>query len=507
MSSPRSFSSTAPITAIVLAAGQGTRMRSSRAKVLHEVAGWPILRHVLAAVESLRPARVVVVVGHQAEQVRAAVADLPVEFVLQAEQRGTGHALLQARAAVEEAAGPVLVLYGDVPCIRGATLSRLVDTHRQAGRPLTMATVRLADPSGYGRIVRDSRGEILKVVEERDASAAERRIDEANPGLYVAEPRFLAGGLGRFAAPDGASAATGEYYLTDLVALAARAGGVAAVELADAGEVLGVNTREDLALAAARLRAEIARRHLDGGVTLVHPEATYIDVSVAIGPDTTIEPNVVLKGRTRIGAGVTIETGAVLTDATIGDGAVIHAYSVIAESEVGPGAQVGPFARLRPGNRLGPEVKVGNFVELKKATLGRGTKASHLSYLGDATIGERVNIGAGTITCNYDGVRKHQTVIEDGAFIGSDSQLVAPVRVGRDAYVASGTTVTDDVPPGALAIARSRQVNKEGWVARRGMKKDAGGQNEPAAGRPEAPVEPIGHGAPGGRSPSGRSEA
>ncbi|HWP34179.1 MAG TPA: bifunctional UDP-N-acetylglucosamine diphosphorylase/glucosamine-1-phosphate N-acetyltransferase GlmU [Thermodesulfobacteriota bacterium] len=457
---------------VVLAAGQGTRMRSSRAKVLHEVAGWPMVRHVLAAVEPLAPARVVVVVGHQADQVKAALAGLPVEFVLQAEQRGTGHALLQARAVLETASGPVLVLYGDVPCVRPATLQRLLDTHCAAGRPLTMATVRLADPTGYGRVVRDDRGEIQRVVEERDATDAERRIDEANPGLYVAEPRFLAAAVARFAdagrpGEAAASVATGEYYLTDLVALAAAAGGVASVEVRDADEVLGVNTRLDLARAEARLRQEIAQRHLAAGVTLVHPEATYIGAEVEIGPDTTVHPYVTLRGRTRIGRGVVVEPGAILTDAEVADGAVIRAYSVVTESEVGPGAQVGPFAHLRPGTRLAADVRVGNFVEVKNAQLGRGTKANHLSYLGDATVGAGVNIGAGTITCNYDGVRKHQTVIEDGAFIGSDSQLVAPVTVGRGAYVASGTTVTDDVPPDALAIARTRQVNKAGWAARR----------------------------------------
>ncbi len=464
-----------PITAVVLAAGQGTRMRSARAKVLHEAAGWPMLRHVLAAVQALEPARTVVVVGYQADEVKAAVADLPVEFVLQAEQRGTGHAVLQARSMVEAAEGPVLILYGDVPCVRPATLSRLADIHRESGRPLTMATVRLADPTGYGRIVRDGRGEVWRVVEERDASHAERRIDEANPGLYLVDPRFLAGWLGRLAVagrPGGpaASPATGEYYLTDLVALAAEQGGVAAVGLPDAEEVLGVNTREELAQAGVRLRADIARRHLAAGVTIVHPEITYIDAGVVIGPDTTVQPGTVLRGRTRIGSGVTIEPGAILTDTTVADRALIRAYSVITESEVGPGARVGPFAHLRPGSRLAADVRVGNFVELKKAALGPGAKANHLSYLGDATIGAGVNVGAGTITCNYDGAQKHQTVIEDGAFIGSDSQLVAPVTVGREAYVASGSTITDDVPPGALAIARSRQVNKEGWVAKRGPK-------------------------------------
>jgi bifunctional UDP-N-acetylglucosamine pyrophosphorylase/glucosamine-1-phosphate N-acetyltransferase len=450
-------------------------MRSARAKVLHEVAGWPMLRYVLAAVRALEPARTLVVIGHQADEVRAAVADLPVEFVLQAEQRGTGHAVLQARSAVEVADGPVLILYGDVPCVRPATLSRLVDAHQESGRPLTMATVRLTDPTGYGRVVRDARGEVRRVVEDRDASDAERRLEEANPGLYVVDPRFLAGWLGRLAGagrPGGpaASAATGEYYLTDLVALAAAQGGVAAVGLPDAEEVLGVNTREELAQAGARLRAEIARRHLAAGVTIAHPEVTYIDAEVLIGPDTTVHPGAVLRGRTRLGAGVTIEPGAILADAIVADGALIRAYSVITESEVGPGARVGPFAHLRPGSRLAAGVHVGNFVELKKATLGPGTKANHLSYLGDATIGAAVNVGAGTITCNYDGAQKHQTVIEDGAFIGSDSQLVAPVTVGREAYVASGSTITDDVPPGALAIARSRQVNKEGWVASRGPK-------------------------------------
>jgi bifunctional UDP-N-acetylglucosamine pyrophosphorylase/glucosamine-1-phosphate N-acetyltransferase len=465
-----------PITAVVLAAGQGTRMRSSRPKVLHEAAGWPMFRHVLAAVQALEPARTVVVVGHRAEAVKAAVADLPVEFVLQAEQRGTAHAVLQARAALADARGPVLILYGDVPCVRAATLQRLHDTHRKAGRPLTLATVRLDDPTGYGRIVRDGRGEVVRIVEQKDASETERQIHEANPGLYLVEPGLLSGwlatleGAGRPGGP-GAGTATGEYYLTDLVAIAARQGGVAAVELPDAEEVQGVNTREELARAGARLRHDIARRHMAAGVTVVDPATTYIEAGVEIGPDTTIHPGVHLRGRTRVGADVVIEVGCVLTDVTVGAGVTVLPYSVLAESEVGRAARVGPFTHLRPGSRLAPDSHVGNFVELKKTTLGAGSKANHLAYLGDATIGSRVNVGAGTITCNYDGARKHQTVIEDGAFIGSDSQLVAPVTVGRDAYVASGSSITEDVPPGALAIARGRQVNKPGWAATRGPKK------------------------------------
>ncbi len=462
-----------PITVIVLAAGQGARMRSSRAKVLHEAAGWPMLRHVLAAVHALEPAKTVVVVGHQAEQVKAAMADLAVEFVLQAEPRGTGHAVLQARTVVAKADGPVLILYGDVPCVRAATLSRLEDTFRRAGRPLAMATIRVADPTGYGRIVRDARGEVLRVVEQKDASEAERAITEVNAGLYVVEAQLLGGWLARLegAGQTAASRVTGEYYLTDLVAIAAQQGGVAALELADAEEVLGVNTREELARAAARLRADIARRHMANGVTIVHPEATYIDAGVEIGADSVVHPAVHLRGRTRIGANVSIGTGTVLVDVVVGDGTEILPYCVMEQSEVGSGARLGPFSRLRPECRLADGVHVGNFVELKKTSLGKRSKANHLSYLGDATIGAGVNIGAGTITCNYDGAKKHQTVIEDGAFIGSDSQLVAPVTVGRDAYVASGSSITENVPPGALAVARSRQVNKEGWVAARGPKR------------------------------------
>ncbi|HEY8368108.1 MAG TPA: bifunctional UDP-N-acetylglucosamine diphosphorylase/glucosamine-1-phosphate N-acetyltransferase GlmU [Thermodesulfobacteriota bacterium] len=473
-----------PVTAIVLAAGQGTRMRSSRAKVLHEAAGWPLLRHVLAAVRALEPARITVVVGHQADQVRAAVADLPVEFVLQAEQRGTGHAVLQARAQVLAASGPVLILYGDVPCVRPTTLSRLEDTFRRSGRPLAMATARVADPAGYGRVVRDARGEVLRVVEHKDASEAERALDEINTGLYMVDARFLAAWLARVeqGGSRASSALTGEVYLTDLVALAAQQGGVAALEVADAEEVLGVNTREELARAAARLRADIARRHMAAGVTIVDPERTYIDAGVEIGPDTIVHPGAHLRGRTRIGAGATIDVGAVLTDMVVGDGTEILPYCVLEQSEVGAGARLGPHTRIRPGCHLADGVHVGNFVELKKTTIGPGSKANHLTYLGDATIGAGVNIGAGTITCNYDGARKHQTVIEDGAFIGSDSQLVAPVTVGKDAYVASGSSITEDVPPGALAIARSRQVNKPGWVAARGPKRGSAGHPTEKAG-------------------------
>jgi bifunctional UDP-N-acetylglucosamine pyrophosphorylase/glucosamine-1-phosphate N-acetyltransferase len=453
---------------VILAAGKSTRMKSARPKILHPLAGRLLIEHVLHAANALAATSTTVVIGHAGDEVRAALAAYPqLRFVTQSPQLGTGHALLQAESALSDARGTVLLLYADVPLLTPDTLSRLLDAHRAAKAAGTVLTASLDDPYGYGRIVRDRDGQIARIVEERDASPDERTIKEVNSGIYSFAIAPLFESLRSLAVDN----AQGEYYLTDLIAAYRRAGRrVETLHVGDAAEVRGVNSRVDLAELAAILRARKNRALMIAGVSLEDPATTYIDVDVVIGADTTVGPGVRVEGRTVIGSGCRIRAGARLTNATIGDDVTVLDHSVIVDSVVDAGASIGPFAHLRPQSHVGPGARVGNFVELKKTTLGRGSKAGHLAYLGDATIGERVNVGAGTITCNYDGEKKHPTVIEDGAFIGSDSQLIAPVRVGRDAYVAAGSSITKDVPPGSLAIARAHQVNKEGWADRR--KKD-----------------------------------
>jgi bifunctional UDP-N-acetylglucosamine pyrophosphorylase/glucosamine-1-phosphate N-acetyltransferase len=453
---------------IVLAAGLGTRMRSSRAKVLHQLGGLPLIRHPLAAVGPLGPARVVVVVGHQADDVREAVlgSGLPADTVLQAEQRGTGHAVQCAVPAMAGFDGDVLVLYGDVPLVTTATLRLLVDTHRREGADLTLLTMRYADPTGYGRILRDAAGRVCGIVEHKDASPAEREIKEVNPGLYCVRASVLFPLLGELRADN----AQGELYLTDVVGLAATTGRtIASVELERPDEVAGINTRRELAEMEARLRDDLTRRWMDAGVTFEDPATAYLGPEVEIGRDTVIGPNVVLRGKTRIGEGCRIDGTAFLVDTTLGDRVHVRFACTAEDARVADDAIVGPFARLRPGTELGPRVHIGNFVETKKAKLGAGTKANHLTYLGDCEIGPDTNVGAGTITCNYDGStgKKSKTVIGARVQIGSDTQLVAPVTVHDDAYVGAGTTVTRDVPPGALVVTRTPPRVLEGWVARR----------------------------------------
>jgi bifunctional UDP-N-acetylglucosamine pyrophosphorylase/glucosamine-1-phosphate N-acetyltransferase len=452
---------------VVLAAGLGTRMRSRRPKVLHELGGQPLLRYPLAALATLAPARVALVVGHEADAVRAAAASsglAGLAIALQAEQRGTGHAVTCAAPLFAGFAGDVLIIYGDVPLIRPETLRVLLDGHRAAEADLSLVTMRFRDPTGYGRIVRGSHGEIIRIVEERDASAAERAISEINPGLYAARAEVLFPLL-RELRPNNAQ---GELYLTDLVALAARAGHrLWTVETGRPEEVAGVNTRADLARMEERLKTEVVERWMAEGVTFEDPATAYIGPEVTIGRDTVIGPNVQLRGRTRLGEGCRLDGTVYLVDTTLGDRVHLLFGCVAEETEIGPDARIGPFARMRPGTRLGERVHIGNFVETKKATLGAGAKANHLSYLGDCEVGEATNVGAGTITCNYDGFRKSRTVIGARVQIGSDTQLVAPVTVGDDAYVAAGTTVTHDVPPGALAVSRVPQRHVPGWMARR----------------------------------------
>jgi bifunctional UDP-N-acetylglucosamine pyrophosphorylase/glucosamine-1-phosphate N-acetyltransferase len=457
-----------PLHIVVLAAGKGTRMRSDLPKVLHRLAGRPLLDHVLDAAAPLSPASITVVVGHQAEAVRAALAGRDCGFALQSPQLGTGHALLQTETSLAGAAGDVLLLSGDVPLLRTETIAGLVARHRQAGAAATVLTANVDLPDGYGRIVRDATGRATRIVEHKDATAAEREIREINSGVYVFDLAPLFDNLRRI----GSNNAQGEYYLPDLIALYVERGmTVETMSLPNADEIKGVNSRVELAALSRGLRLKKCEALMLAGVTIEDPATAYIDAGVEVGPDTTIHPNVSLEGTTRIGARCEIHSGSRLVNARIDDDVLIRNHCVITDTVVASKATVGPFAHLRPDSSLGEGAHVGNFVELKKTSMAAGAKANHHAYLGDAVIGRDVNVGAGTITCNYDGSAKHQTVIEDGAFIGSDTQLVAPVTVGRGAYVAAGSSIVEDVPAGALAVTRGRQINKEGWAARKKAKR------------------------------------
>jgi bifunctional UDP-N-acetylglucosamine pyrophosphorylase/glucosamine-1-phosphate N-acetyltransferase len=450
---------------VILAAGKGTRMKSAVSKVVHPLAGRPLIEHVIRTTTGLDVATTTVVVGHGAEDVRAALAGYPnVDFVVQSPQLGTGHALLQTESVLAGRRGTVLLLYGDVPLLTAGTLRQLLERHRGRRAALTVLTATLADPYGYGRIVRDASGQITRIVEERDASADQRGIREVNSGIYALELDGLFEDL-RHLATDNSQ---GEYYLTDLVSRHHQRGRrVETLCIDDPTELRGVNTRVDLAELGRVLLDRTRRALMLQGVTLEDPTTTYIDADVVVGEDTVIAPGVTLGGRTVIGARCHIRSGTRITDSTIGDDVTVLDHTVIVQSTVANGAAIGPMAHLRPDSDVGPGARIGNFVELKKTVLGAGSKANHLAYLGDAIIGDRVNVGAGVITCNYDGATKNRTTIEDGVFVGSDSQLVAPVTIGTGAYVAAGSTITQDVPAGSLAVARSLQTNKEGWAARR----------------------------------------
>lgn len=450
---------------VILAAGKGTRMKSALPKVLHRAADLSLIDHVLRAAGGVSPRSIVVVVGHEAEAVKDALGKrLGLRFALQEPQLGTGHALLQAEPMLAGARGTLVLLSGDVPLLRGDTLRSLVEKHQTSGAAATVLTAVVDRPEGYGRIVRDTRGRIGAIVEHKDASVEERAITEINSGVYAFDLAPLFGSLRAI----GASNAQGEYYLPDLVKIYRTRGlTVETVTVDEPREILGVNSRKELADVAAILKTTKNEALMAAGVTIVDPATTYIGADVEVGTDTVIHPGVYLEGHTRIGSGCEIHSGVRIVDSTLADRVVVNNFCVITESHIASGARIGPFAHLRPQSDVREDAHVGNFVELKKTTLGRGSKASHLTYLGDATIGEKVNVGAGTITCNYDGTHKHPTVIEDGAFIGSDSQLIAPVRVGKGAYVAAGSSITEDVPADSLAIARGKQVNKEGWVAKK----------------------------------------
>ena len=449
---------------LILAAGLGTRMRSSRPKVLHRLGGLPLIEHVLRAASALTPDSIGVVVGHVADQVRAGLAGhAGLEFVLQTDQLGSGHALLQAEPLFRGRRGSLVVLSGDVPLIRPETLRHLVETHDRADAAVTVLTATVTRPYGYGRIIRKD-GRLSRVVEERDASEAQRQLKEINSGIYACNLAPLFDVLREVPA----AGAVNEIYLPGLVTIYRRRGlGVETVEVENPDEVRGINSQTELAEVRQIVRQRKNEELMAVGVTIEDPATTFVDMDVTVGPDTVIHPSVILEGRTTIGARCELHAGVRIVDSTLGDDVLVNNHCVIQGATIAPGARVGPFAHLRPETVVGKAARIGNFVETKKTSLGDGSKANHLTYLGDATIGSGVNVGAGTITCNYDGGEKHPTTIGDRVFIGSGTELIAPVTLGHDAYVAAGSCITDDVPAGALGMARGRQVNKEDWVTRR----------------------------------------
>ncbi|HVP08891.1 MAG TPA: bifunctional UDP-N-acetylglucosamine diphosphorylase/glucosamine-1-phosphate N-acetyltransferase GlmU [Burkholderiales bacterium] len=448
-----------PLHVVILAAGQGKRMRSALPKVLHRIAGRPLLAHVIDAARALKPERIYVVYGHGGERVRAAFEGAPLEWVEQARQLGTGHALMQALPRIPRAA-TVLVLNGDVPLVRSETLRRLA---RSAGKGVAIATSDLSDPSGYGRVLRDAKGRVRRIVEEKDATRAERAIREWYAGFLASNASRLAGWLAKVANRN----AQKEYYLTDVIGIAAEAGApVSAVKAADRMEVAGVNSREELAIAERAYQNAQARKLLAAGVQLADLWRVDVRGELECGEDVAIDVNCVFEGRVRLGDRVKIGPNCVLRDVTIAADTEVLAFSLLQDATVGAGCRIGPYARLRPGAKLDDEVHIGNFVEVKASRVGKGSKANHLAYLGDAEVGSGVNIGAGTITCNYDGTAKHRTIIEDGCFIGSDATLVAPVRIARGSYIGAGSTISKDTPPGQLTVARAKQVSIPRWTSR-----------------------------------------
>lgn len=453
------------VASVVLAAGKGTRMKSALIKVLHPVAGRPMISWPVAAAREAGSDQIVLVIGHQANAVQGTFRGAPdIRCAMQEEQLGTGHAVACALDSLSGFRGTVLILCGDTPLLRTETLNNILAYHRDNQAAITVLTALMDDPYGYGRIVRDVSGHVTRIVEQKDADPEEQEIREINSGIYCMDSDFLFNNIKNISNNN----AQGEYYLTDLLSIAVSKGlSCLAISTADADEIMGVNDRAQLAEAGRVLRRRINREHMLNGVTIIDPDATYIDHGVTIGADTIIHPGCRIGGASVIGNGCDIEQNVSISGCTIGDDCHIKASSVLEDSELGEDVAIGPMAHLRPGSKLGNKVKIGNFVETKKITMGEGSKASHLTYLGDAEIGRDVNIGCGTITCNYDGVNKHRTIIGDDVFIGSDVQLVAPVSVGRNSLVAAGTTVTTDVPPDSLAIARTPQVNKEGWRLRK----------------------------------------
>ena len=447
--------------AVVLAAGKGTRMKSDLPKVLHKVAGISMLEHVFRSVNAINPEKTVTVVGHKAELVEQVLAG-HTEFVRQTEQLGTGHAVMMSEPVLENLAGQTLVIAGDTPLITGESLKNLIDFHINHKNVATILTAEADNPFGYGRIVRNQHGEVLKIVEQKDASDFEQQIKEINTGTYVFDNASLFKALKNI----NTNNAQGEYYITDVIGIFRENGEkVGAYTLKDFDESLGVNDRVALATAEGVMRRRINKQHMVNGVSFVNPDATYIDVDVEIAPEVQLEANVTLKGQTKIGAETILTNGTYIVDSEIGERAVIT-NSMIEESSVADGVTVGPYAHIRPGSSLAKDVHVGNFVEIKGSSIGENTKAGHLTYIGNSEVGANVNFGAGTITVNYDGQNKYKTIIGDNVFVGSNSTIIAPVELGDNSLVGAGSTIDKDVPANAIALGRSRQINKEDYAKR-----------------------------------------
>jgi bifunctional UDP-N-acetylglucosamine pyrophosphorylase/glucosamine-1-phosphate N-acetyltransferase len=457
------------LLAIILAAGKGTRMKSDLVKVLHPLLGIPMLSYPIdLCLNGINSRKTIVVVGYQGEKIRASFPDNRLTFVDQGDPLGTGHAVLCTENHLKGFKGLILVLYGDVPLLKADTLRKCIDTHKRNAGAITVMTAVLENPAGYGRIVRKNGEWVQRIIEERDASPQEMSIKEVNTGIYCVDSPFLFEALKQVRTDN----TQGEYYLTDIVAIAnQRKQKVYAFLVEDSTEVMGINTRVDLAKADEILRNELLAGMMLDGVGIIDPKTTYIDKPVQVGRDTVIYPNCNLQGETIIGERCILEPNSQITDSRIGSDVVIKAFSVIVESTIDEGASIGPFARLRPGTEVKRNARIGNFVEVKKSIIGEGTKANHLTYLGDTTVGRGVNIGAGTITCNYDGENKYPTVIEDSVFVGSNTELVAPVTLKKGSTIGAGSTITKDVPEGALAISRSKQKTIRGWKQRKVKKK------------------------------------
>ena len=449
------------IITIVLAAGKGTRMKSDLVKVLHPLLGVPMLSYpVELSLNDIKAEKTILVVGHQADKIKEKFKDPRIHFVLQEEQLGTGHAVLQALPFLQSFNGTVLILCGDVPLVKMETLRSFIDTFWRNESNLSVLTAVVENPSGYGRIIRGPTGWLERIVEEKDSSEDEKLIREINTGIFCIKAPFLIDGLKEI----GQENAQGEYYLTDLVEIGRKRGvRCSAHMVSDPIEVMGINTRIDLATAEEVLRQEKVKDLMLSGVTVVDPKTAYVDKMVEVGKDTIIYPNCILQGKTKIGERCVIESNARIVDSLIGNEVLVRTNSVITESKIDDGASIGPFAHLRPLTEIKTKAKIGNFVEVKKSVIGRGTKANHLTYIGDSLVGEEVNVGAGTIVCNYDGFEKHQTIIGDRVFVGSNVELVAPVKVGSKASIGAGSTITKNVPEGALAISRVKQKNIKGW--------------------------------------------
>lgn len=449
-------------TSVILAAGMGTRMKSKMPKVLHKVCGKPLSKWVIDASKAAGADKVCAVVGHKAETVKEVLGDV-CEFALQAEQKGTGHAVMQAIDVIKNSKGEVVILNGDTPLITAETINKAIEYHKNNGNQATVITAILDDATGYGRIVRDNDGSVLKIVEQKDASEEEKKINEVNSGMYVFDAQSLVYALDKIT-PNNAQ---GEYYLTDTLEILLSAGKkIGGYAISDNDEIRGINDRVQLNEAEKIMQKRINEYHMRNGVTMRNPESVYIEDGVEIGNDTEICQNVTIKSGTKIGSDCVIGSGSMLDRAVIHDGVDVL-NSVILESEVDESTHVGPFAYIRPNCHVGKEVKVGDFVELKNSNIDDGTKISHLTYIGDSDVGKRVNFGCGTVTCNYDGKKKYRTTIGDDCFVGCNTNFVSPINVGDGVYIAAGSTITEDIPENSLSIARARQVNKEGWKDKR----------------------------------------